>query len=206
MRLAARAMLLAAAALAAGGCSGSPAAPDGGVEPPAAPGPNLLYNGGFEEWEGDRPKGWAAAEGAGDTWTPLRPGRVKGLGRGSVAVELPAPAPGATAILAQNLSARWIAPGRPLRFGAMARADAPEQAQVVLQFRAGGELRKVRVVHPGNGAWEALEETVAIPADADPASFRIELFRQPGDGRVIYDLAGVAYADGAPPPAHDPGA
>jgi hypothetical protein len=181
----------------------APAAAADGVAPVAPlPGPNLLYNGNFEEWEGARPKGWAVAQGAGATWTTVAPGKVKGLGRGSMAVELPVPAADTVVILAQNLSARWIAPGRPLRFGVLARADRPDQAQVVLQYQSPAGLQKARVAHPGDGEWHALEATVEIPADADPATFRIEMFRYPGDaGRVLFENAGVVYADGAPPPA-----
>lgn len=172
--------------------------PAAATDAPPALGPNILYNGSFEDWDGKALKGWAAAQGAGADWTPMTVTRVKGLHRASYAVSLPAPPEGHYAILAQNIAARWIETGKQLYFGVVMHADHPFQAQIVLSYRSGGIEHKERAVHSGNGQWESVYGSVMVPEDADPASFRLELFRNPGlDGNVWLDDAGVAYAAAA---------
>jgi hypothetical protein len=175
----------------------SAAAPD---QP--ALGPNLLFNPSFELWEGDALQGWAVAQGQGAAWTPVPVTKVKGIHRASYAVAVAQPPAEAYAILAQNIAKRWVETGKKLYFGAVIRALHPHQAQVVLTYRAGGQDHKVRAVHSGSGDWESVHGAVDIPADADPDSFRLELFRNPGlEGQVLFDDAGVAYAAESAAPA-----
>lgn len=171
--------------------------PEVNVTAPPTPalGANILFNPSFELWDGKNLQGWAVAEGQGAVWTPISALRAKGIHRASYAVAIKQPPAGHYAILAQNLAQRWIQTGKTLYFGAVVLAEKPHQAQVVLSFRVQGQEKKVRAVHPGDGTWQSVHDTVDVPADADPASFRLELFRNPDiEGRVIFDDAGVAYA------------
>jgi hypothetical protein len=90
---------------------------------------------------------------------------------------------------------RALKGGTPLRVTVAGKAAAEGQSLVNLHFTAKGESRDVPMLaNRFTGEWQAVNETVKAPADADTLG-RIDLYRFQSKGRVWYGPVKVERAD-----------
>lgn len=150
-------------------------------------GENLLFNPSFENWNEDGSvAAWNLAEGLDATWTPVKGARVGvDVPVGKNAIELPSPAAGNTVVLSQTILPGKVQPSQRLWISAMAKANAQESLHLLLTYTAGGKEQQVRRIHSGGGAWENLVDKFWVPADADTASFRVQVIVKNADASPV---------------------
>lgn len=166
--------------------------PEQQAPPTPKPLPEIIVNGSFEDWRSGVPHSWNVREGQGDKWVTVQAKKTTGSKEGSVAVELPLPAKDNLAVLSQTIAAHRIKTGRKLTLSAVLKAPKEEELHAVVSYKVGGKEVKERVYTSGSGAWEKLENTFEVPANADPASFRISLIRRPlSDGAALVEMVSL---------------
>lgn len=182
-------------------------APAPAPEKPKAPlkyvpvGDNLIFNPSFEKWDGDGSvDAWNLAEGMDATWEVLKGLRVGvEVAHGENAIELPKPGEGKTVILSQTVLPGKIQPKERLRVSAQAKAGAEGVLHLLLTYKQGGQEQVVRRIHSGSGAWETLQHEFWVPADADPASFRLQFIVKGAEGAPVQiDDVRVLHLKGVP--------
>ncbi len=169
-----------------------PAKPEKKEPPKPQPLPEIIVNGSFAEWRDGVPHSWNVREGQGDQWVTVQAKKTTGSKEGSVAVELPVPGKDKLAVVSQTIAAHRISTGRKLTLSAMLKAPKEEELHAVVSYKVDGKEVKERVYTSGSGAWEKLENTFEVPANADPASFRISLIRRPlSDGAALVEMVSL---------------
>jgi len=176
-------------------------------------GENLLYNAGFETWDGETLKSWNLQEGFESEWKPVLGKKVESTDKPETfLVELPeASSEDKLVILAESVVPGRVIPGRRLFFSARVLASTPDKFHVLLTYKQAGKTETVRRIHSGNGQWEVLGAEFWVPFDADPNTFRVQFIRQKGDKglaqvddvvlRMMAPEGTVAPAKPAPAPA-----
>jgi len=139
-----------------------------------------LRNNGFEAWRDGKPIGWHPNASAVSAMAS-DPGGFKGTtGLRIAPVE-------ETAMLVQSIPV-GLAPGRTLEVQTIARCNTPNNLHLVVRYDGPGYEVSQMDSHPGNGEWILLTAEMEIPADADPNSFTMEIWRTPGgEGDAIVD-------------------
>jgi hypothetical protein len=167
----------------------TPAAKPAEIKGPANPKWEAITNGSFEDWKDGALVGWNAMVNKGKEWKPIVVKASADAQTGKTSLELPAAPPEGQVVLSQSLSAKRIGAGRPVLLKAIFKASKPEEVHVVFSFMHKGKEVKERVFNKTAGAWEKAETPVAIPPDADPNSFRLQIFHKAGG-------TGSAFVDG----------
>lgn len=143
------------------------------------PGQEIVANGSFEHWANGAPAGWNPAQGHGNSWKAATMKKASPGHAGETALGLPPPSgKNGQMILAQTIDPKKIKLGQPLTLSAAFMAKHPEEVYVVLSFRQQGTEVKKRVISKGAGSWENVSTGFTVPADADPASFRLQVIRK----------------------------
>ncbi len=169
-----------------------PAKPEKKEPPKPKPLPEIIVNGTFEDWRDGAPHSWNVREGQGDNWVTAQAKKTTGSKEGSVAVELPLPGKDNFAVVSQTIAAHRIKTGRKLTLSAVLKAPKEEELHAVVSYKVDGKEMKERVYTSGSGAWEKLENAFEVPANADPASFRISLIRRPlSDGAALVEMVSL---------------
>ena len=131
-----------------------------------------LRNNGFEAWHDGRPVAWQWNASAGAAMAS-DPGGFQGTtGLRLAPVE-------ETAMLVQSIPVE-LAQGRTLEVQAIAKSDTPNNLHLVVRYDGPGYHVSQQDSHPGNGKWILMKADMAIPPDADPKSFTMEIWRTPG--------------------------
>lgn len=137
-----------------------------------------LRNNAFEAWR----------EGAPTGWTANHPAAVSPADSGMEESRCLKLAPATETTVLQQGIAVGIAPGHILSVQAQGLSNTPDNLQLVLRYAGPGFQEEVRCAHPGTGEWAAMNLEAAIPAEADPKSITIEIWRTPGgEGDALVD-------------------
>lgn len=146
-------------------------------------GKELVWNGSFELWAANQPRGWDINS----------PGLVKSFAdaaAGEKAVQLLAPEGDAPVTLAYPIEADDSILGTTLSLKAQGLASEPNALFAAIEYSADGErVRAGKTVHAGDGEWAYMGVDAEIPEDADPKSIVVKFWRAPkvaGDVAVDY--------------------
>ncbi len=121
--------------------------------------PNLLCNGGFKEWQGDRLIGW-------DVLFNARTRRLIPK-TGEEATELAGASPGQPAALTQVLPYPASLSGRRVFVQFCAWGSDPGKLEVNLSYWVNGKCETAKVSHPGGKRWCDLDANFVIPESID---------------------------------------
>lgn len=129
-----------------------------------------LRNNAFEAWRDGVPIGWSTTNAS----------CISMGDNGMKASRCLKIAPSAQTTIVQQSLPVGLAPGHTLEVQAMGMTGTADNLQLVLRYAGPGYQEERRTVHPGNGAWNQMTLETTLPADADPNSVTIELWRMPG--------------------------
>lgn len=141
---------------------------------------NLLANADFEEYASAGPTSWSCTQGSGRDWSEVEVRHSDDAKRGKHSAALPSPAEGELLLFRQRVPAEKLAHEQTYHLKISGKAHAPEHLQVVVSFKADTIEKKVRVTHPGDGAWKLLESKFDLPLNADLGSVEIQVLVRPG--------------------------
>jgi hypothetical protein len=137
-----------------------------------------LRNNGFEAWASGMPVGWKIRGTSALAMTDAGFENTRGLKLG--------PAPD-TAIMQQSIDV-GTAPGRTLEVKAMGLSNTPDNLHLVLRYAGPGFQEEVHAAHPGSGAWAEMKLEAPIPAETNPQSITVEVWRLAGgEGDALVD-------------------
>ena len=141
-----------------------------------------LRNNRFEAWKDGQPVGWNLGTAALGTVTPVDPGFKETR---SLRIT-----PSDDAVVLQQSFPAGLAPGRSVELQMMGLSNTANNLHLVLRYQGPGYQREEHAVHPGTGKWVLLTLAADIPADADPESLTVEVWRManPGGDTVIDDV------------------
>jgi lipopolysaccharide biosynthesis glycosyltransferase/glycosyltransferase involved in cell wall biosynthesis len=126
---------------------------------------NLIANGGFAEWDGAKPVGWALA---GDAL--VRPLEIAGA---VSALELRVGKPGTNAQLAQRLRPQGDVARQQLVVTLKAKCSEKNALGLNAYVRVDGVQQGHSRNHPGDGRWHVLRHEIPLPIGTDPAALRV---------------------------------
>lgn len=158
--------------------------------PAAAPGPQLLLNPSFEEWDDQaKPAQWGGFR------TFLA--RSADAHDGAASVELQDAGPGNTTNLRQTVALPADAPHKRIAASVALKAGDAGKAGVVVVFSVNGEEKRVRTdEHPGDGQWHTLAIDAEVPEGADLANVTLLVYRRDGAQQpVLADTASLRTLD-----------
>lgn len=137
-----------------------------------------LRNNGFEAWSGGAPVGWMLRGATSISMSDAGFEDTRGL-KLATSPE--------TAIVQQSIAVS-TAPGHTLEVTAKGLSQTPDNLHLVVRYAGPGFQEETHAAHPGNGAWAEMKLAVPIPAQADPDSITVEVWRMAGgDGDALVD-------------------
>lgn len=153
---------------------------------PVSPAAYRLRNNGFEAWADGLPVGWKASSAPSLSMTPEGQEASRGLKF----------APAQETVVVQQAIEIATAPGRSLEVQAMGMSKTADNLQLVLRYAGPGFQEEVHASHPGDGNWVQMHLEANIPANADPHSITIEVWRLAGgEGDAVVDTVEMKVKD-----------
>lgn len=155
---------------------------------PVSPASYRLRNNGFDAWEDGAPVGWVMRAPTPEMVQPQDPGFEE-----SISLRI---APADDAVILQQTIPIGLAPGRTLELQMMGHSNTPNNLHLVLRYAGPGYQEERHTVHPGTGKWVRMHMTEDLPADVNPATISVEIWRMPGgDGDVVVDKVELRVRD-----------
>lgn len=153
---------------------------------PVSPASYRLRNNSFEAWKEGAPVGWNANSARSISMTEEGHEASRGLKF----------APSQETVVVQQVTEIATAPGRTLEVQAMGLSSTAENLQLVLRYSGPGFQEEVHASHPGDGKWVQMHLEANIPANTDPRSITVEVWRLAGgEGDAMVDTVEMKVKD-----------
>lgn len=135
--------------------------------------------------QADKMVGWAITEYSGKAWAPVKVAIEKKAYGEKSALQLPPAKSKGMVLVQQNVDAAKVKLGKSARFSVMVKTSGAS-VHAVLAYKQEGKEVKERAISESKKEWQKLEAQCKVPANADPASVKLMVFRFPGDPGEVF--------------------